>query len=158
MRFAIRALTHPDVDDILGWRYPPPYERYDMTADMADEADLRASVTGAGNWFAVEDADAGDLVAFLDLRPGDEEIEFGLGLRPELTGRGLGASVVEAAMTFAAATWGAPSRFALDVFPWNERAIRAYAKAGFVRGEVYIKRFEDGAEREFLRMTRPWVG
>ncbi|MGZ8595608.1 MAG: hypothetical protein ACXWYJ_08105 [Actinomycetota bacterium] len=27
--------------------------------------------------------------------------------------------------------------------------------AGFVRGEVYVRRFADGIEKEFLRMTRP---
>jgi len=42
----------------------------------------------------------------------------------------------------------------LDVFPWNERAIKAYEHAGFERGEVYVRRFDGGIERRFLRMSR----
>jgi RimJ/RimL family protein N-acetyltransferase len=41
------------------------------------------------------------------------------------------------------------------VLPWNERAIRAYEHVGFVRGDRYVRRFEDGAAREFVRMERP---
>jgi [ribosomal protein S18]-alanine N-acetyltransferase len=81
-------------------------------------------------------------------------VEVGLGLRPDQTGRGLGPAYIESGLAFARDRW-APARFALDVYPWNERAIRAYEHVGFVRGERYVRRFDDGAEREFLRMTRP---
>jgi len=57
-------------------------------------------------------------------------------------------------LDFARAQWS-PSGFTLDVFEWNARAIRAYERAGFVRGDVHLRRFPDGNEKEFLRMTRP---
>jgi RimJ/RimL family protein N-acetyltransferase len=41
----------------------------------------------------------------------------------------------------------------LDVLPWNERAAVVYERCGFVRGAVYLRRFESGVERGFLRMT-----
>jgi len=71
----------------------------------------------------------------------------------QLTGLGLGAAFVEAAMMFARDRW-APRSFGLDVFPWNERAIRSYERAGFSRGEVYVRRFDGGNEVTFLRMGR----
>jgi ribosomal-protein-alanine N-acetyltransferase len=80
-------------------------------------------------------------------------VEIGLGLRPDLTGRGLGPAYIESGLAFARDRW-APARFALDVYPWNERAIRAYERVSFTRGDRYVRRFDDGDEREFLRMTR----
>ena len=34
------------------------------------------------------------------------------------------------------------------------RAIRSYEKAGFARGDVYVRTFDDGNEVTFLRMSR----
>ena len=83
----------------------------------------------------------------------DGEVELGLGMRPDRTGLGLGAAFVEAAMAFARDRW-VPRSFGLDVFPWNERAIRSYERAGCSRGEVYVRRFDGGNEVTFLRMGR----
>jgi hypothetical protein len=43
---------------------------------------------------------------------------------------------------------------ALDVFPWNERAISANERVGFVRGAEDELTFEDRTSRIFVRMTR----
>jgi [ribosomal protein S18]-alanine N-acetyltransferase len=157
MRFAIRPLTDADVDVVATWRYPPPYDVYDVGTEPEELASMRAGAAGAGQYFAVDDAETQELAGFLDLKPSEGEVELGFGMRPDLTGRGLGVSFVEAVMAFSRERWQ-PTIFTLDVFPWNERAIRAYEKAGFVREEVYVRRFEGGVERTFLRMSRPSVG
>ncbi len=154
MRVSIRPLTVDDVEAMRTWRYDPPYERYDLDADPSDvDLMLAAAATGEG-WFVANDTDTHELVGFFEFVPLDDELEVGLGLRPDLTGRGLGAAYLEQGLAFARERW-APARFVLDVFEWNERAIRAYERAGFVRGEVYLRRFPDGIEKEFLRMSRP---
>ena len=33
MEFTIRAFTGADADDIASWRYPVPYDVYDLTED-----------------------------------------------------------------------------------------------------------------------------
>ena len=114
---------------------------------------LAAAVSGEG-WFAATDRETGSLAGFFEFVVLGDEIEVGLGLRPDLTGRGLGPGYLEAGLVFARARW-APARFTLDVYPWNERAIRAYEHAGFVRGETYVRRSDDGTEKQFLRMARP---
>ena len=81
-------------------------------------------------------------------------VAIGPGLRPDLTGRGLGPIYTEAARAFARQRWR-PSMSGLDVGPWTERAIRAYERAGFERGDIYVRRFPDGNEVTFLRMARP---
>jgi ribosomal-protein-alanine N-acetyltransferase len=155
MRFSIRPFTGADADAVASWRYPPPYDAYDTSEDPSFEAGLRDPARWGAFEFAVDDPETGELVGFLELTAikGQGCVEIGLGLRPDLTGRGLGPAYIEAAMTFALERW-TPSTFALDVFPWNERAIRAYERAGFERGEVYVRTFPDGNEVTFLRMSR----
>ncbi len=161
MRFAIRSFTQADADQVAGWHYPPPYHVYDVTEDPPMESEMRDESLWGASWFAVDDAASGALAGFLELVASESEsgsgprmaVEVGLGLRPDLTGRRIGAGFVHAALDFSRERWS-PLSFALDVFPWNERAIRCYERAGFERGEVYDRRFDDGNEVTFLRMTR----
>ena len=161
MRFAIRSFTQADADEIAGWRYPPPYNVYDLSEDPSMQSEMLDESRWGASWFAVDDAASDALAGFLELVASESEsgpgtqvaVEVGLGLRPDLTGRGIGAGFVHAALDFSCERWS-PISFALDVFPWNERAIRCYERAGFERGEVYDRRFDDGNEVTFLRMTR----
>jgi len=153
MGWHIRDLTVADTNVVAIWRYEPPYDVYDLSADPAQRAEMMDAASLAGAWFAVDD-DEGALAGFLEMSETDGEVEIGLGMRPDLTGRGLGVSFIGAAMAFARDRWH-PATFGLDVFPWNARAIRAYERAGFTRGVPYVRRFDDGNERRFLRMARP---
>ena len=156
MRFSVRAFTGQDADAVAGWRYPAPYDVYDASEDPSFEEGMRDPERWGELEFAVDDAESGELAGFLELTASADHgsVEIGLGLRPDLTGRGLGPSYIEAAMAFARQRWR-PSMFVLDVVPWNERAIRAYERAGFERGDIYVRRFPDGNEVTFLRMARP---
>jgi ribosomal-protein-alanine N-acetyltransferase len=153
MEVRIRPLTTADVRAIETWRYPWPYDRYDLATDPGEVDIMLAAADSGEGWFAADDAETGELVGFLEFVVLADEVEIGLGLRPDLTGRGLGAAYIESGLAFARGRW-APVRFALDVYPWNERAIRAYEHAGFTRGDRYVRHSDDGNEREFLRMRR----
>ena len=162
MRFTIRAFTEADADAVASWRYSAPYDVYDASHDPSIGEEMRDPSRWGASWFAADDAESGELAGFLELVASESEtaagtkveVEVGLGVRPDLTGRGIGLEFVLAALEFSHERWS-PRAFALDVFPWNERAIRCYERAGFERGEVYDRRFEDGNEVTFLRMMRP---
>jgi ribosomal-protein-alanine N-acetyltransferase len=154
VRFVVRDFGKVDALAIAAWRYPPPYDVYDEANDPDDLERLMDETNWPGVFFAVDDADAEVLAGFVELHRDGDEVEVGVGMRPDLTGRRLGPSFVETALAFARDRWS-PASFALDVFPWNERAIRAYEHAGFLRGEVYVRTYPNGVERTFLRMTRP---
>jgi RimJ/RimL family protein N-acetyltransferase len=81
-------------------------------------------------------------------------VEVGLGLRPELTGRGRGESFLRAQLSYAARHWR-PATFRLFVTVWNERAIKLYERMGFREVGRETRRFELVGEHEFLRMERP---
>ena len=156
-----------DADAVAAWRYQPPYNFYDTAADPSSLVEVLDARRWGHIFFSVfsllplsspssSPSESGDeeLAGFLELtaRPG-EVIEIGLGLRPDLTGHGLGLSFVEACLDFARQR-SRPQAFALDVATFNQRARAVYEKAGFVPGDTFWRHLS-GRRWEFLRMSRP---
>ena len=80
----------------------------------------------------------------------DGALDFGLGLRPDLTGRGLGSEFVAAGLAFMQSRF--PSQaIQLRVAAFNQRAIKVYQRAGFVEVERFLNR-TNGGEYDFIRM------
>ena len=125
-----------------------------MVAEIAlRELVSHGSLVRGDAYFGVADA-AGGLIGYFSFKPKDEgSLEIGLGLRPDLTGRGLGASFLAAGLEFARARFE-PTRFVLSVATFNERAITVYERAGFVSERVYMHR-TNGGQWEFVEMSRP---
>jgi RimJ/RimL family protein N-acetyltransferase len=127
--FSLRPLAAEDGMTVAGWRYPGPWAVYDAVAvPRADE----------GFW-AVVDA-TGELVGFACFGaaarvPGLPELagtlDVGLGLRPDLTGRGHGAALGRAVVAHAR-TIAPDERLRCAVQAWNERSLRVARASGFV--------------------------
>lgn len=149
-RFVIRAMTEADAQAIAGWRYPGIYAFYDAAADPTDLAELLDPAGWGTRYFAVDDGD--ELVGHLVFKLSDDVAEIGLGLRPDLTGRGLGLPFLDAALRHAEQALGARS-FTLAVAAFNERAITVYERAGFRAIDRYLHA-TNGALHDFVRMTR----
>jgi len=78
----------------------------------------------------------------------------GIGLRPDLCGRGLGERFLDAQLAYARERWR-PHTFRLYVTAWNTRAIRLYERLGFREvGERHTRSFEKFGDHEFVRMER----
>ena len=153
MDLHFEQLSQEEAEAISEWRYPEPYSFYNWTADVDDLRELLdPSLRGEAYW-AVKD-EAGELVGHFSFKPKDEQtVEIGLGLRPDLTGRGLGGSFLAAGLEFAGTRF-ALARFVLSVATFNTRAIKVYERAGFVPVRVYMHTTA-GREWEFLEMSRP---
>ena len=159
--YLFRPMNEEDAREIAGWRYEAPYDFYEMTNDPDDLAGLLDSERRQ-DYYAILSEDGEDLVGFFCFGveaqvPGgdyadDGAVDVGLGLRPDLTGRGLGLESFLAGLEFARRRL-APESFRLSVATFNERAIRVYERAGFWRAGVF-KRQSNGEERPFLLMTR----
>jgi ribosomal-protein-alanine N-acetyltransferase len=148
--FRFRPMTDSDAEEIAGWRYPEPYSFYDAAADASDLAELLVAALRGREYLSVDDG-SGELVGFFQFkarRPG--AVEVGLGLRPDLTGRGLGSEFVEAGLQEARARFG-PARLVLAVATFNRRAISVYERAGFVPVRTYMHS-TNGGQWEFLEM------
>jgi [ribosomal protein S18]-alanine N-acetyltransferase len=144
-------MSQEDAITIATWRYPPPYDFYDADADRDDLAELLDPRRRDG-WYFSAWADGG-LIGHAQVSVADASANIGLGLRPDLTGRGLGSSFLEAVMAFARAGHD-PARFTLSVAAFNQRAVRVYERAGFTVSRRY-RHFSAGRTWDFLEMTRP---
>lgn len=132
-------MTEVEAREVLGWRYPPPYDVLNPSPGRLEE-DAAAMADLAWLYFAARDP-AGRLVGFCCLGPEarvpgypypeDGRADIGLGLRPELTGHGLGGSLLLAAMGLAAGLRLAPAGFRATVWAANARSRRLFERAGF---------------------------
>ena len=151
-QYRFEPMSQRQARAVAAWQYDPPYDFYDAVADPEDLAELLDPVQREGRDFVVR-SDPDGLVGFFMFKHEGGTVEVGLGLRPDLTGRGLGLSFLLAGLEFARERY-APAQFRLAVAAFNQRAIRVYERAGFRQGESYMHR-TNGGEHLFLRMERP---
>jgi RimJ/RimL family protein N-acetyltransferase len=124
------------------WRYPPPYEFYDRDAEP---------VLNPERYFEARD-ERGDLIGFYYFEAKPPDLDYGLGLRPDLTGRGLGFDFFLAGLAFARERYR-PRRVLLHVADFNDRARRLYERAGFRVISSHVRTFERFGEVRFLTMA-----
>jgi [ribosomal protein S18]-alanine N-acetyltransferase len=149
----IAPLTREHAEDISLWRYAAPYDAYDMVG--TDPAELIRPEAG---YHAVLAADR--LIAFRSFGPDgqvpgwdydDSALDTGGGLRPELTGHGLGRTVVTAGLAYGRARF-APPAFRVTVASFNARALRTVESLGF-KQVASFKANRDA--RDFVVLVRP---
>jgi ribosomal-protein-alanine N-acetyltransferase len=146
----IAAMTARYAADILSWRYPSPYDYYDVT-----DGDLDYYLDPANRFFAV--LSGGEFIGFRSFGPDgqvpggtydDSALDTGGGLRPELIGRGLGRAVVAAGLGFGRERF-APGAFRVTVASFNTRALRVVTSLGFRPVESFAAAM-DGRTFEIL--------
>jgi RimJ/RimL family protein N-acetyltransferase len=147
-----RPVTTEDAREFASWHYEEPYSMYDAAPEDADRY-----LDPAYDYVAVVDGSDG-LVGYCCFGPdacvpggsyGDEAIDIGAGMRPSLTGRGLGSELLAAALAEACRrSPGRPQRVTIAAF--NERAQRLVWRAGFAE----VERFRSESGREFVVLVR----
>ncbi len=161
MQFTFMLMEEADAREVRTWHYAEPYAIYSMGADAED--DPSELLDRRSPYYAVCD-ETGVLVGYFcygtsaqvwqyetpGLYSEDATIDIGLGMRPDLTGKGLGLAWVKAGLDFARENFQ-PRTFRLVVLTFNERAIRVYERAGFARVRVFTHKNIYG-ERDFLEM------
>jgi ribosomal-protein-alanine N-acetyltransferase len=148
----VEAWSDEHAREVISWHYEPPYDFYDAASDPGDAAEM-VDPAFAEHYRAVLDDD-GRVAGFWYFRPHDDEVEVGLGLRPDLTGSGRGAAFSRAAVEYAREQWS-PQRLRLFVAAWNARAIRVYEGLGFTEVRRESRTFELVGVHEFVEMERP---
>ena len=142
MKLLVEQMSTEEFADLASWRYEPPYDFYDGDVDP---------VLNPERFFAVRD-ESGALVGHYYFEQKDDVLEYGIGLRPELTGQGLGLDVFLAGLDFARERF-APRTITLAVAAFNARAIRVYERAGFRETGRHMRAFERFGEVEFVDMV-----
>jgi ribosomal-protein-alanine N-acetyltransferase len=155
VQFTFKPMTEEDAHQIAGWHYLTPYDFYDLDQDPEDLAELLDPQSWQAPKYTVFN-EGNELVGFFSFRQDaqdDQMVEIGLGLRPDLTGKGFGFAFLTAGLTFGQEQFPA-GKWSLRVATFNQRAIRVYERAGFIPLTTFLHH-TNGGEYEFLRMIRP---
>lgn len=126
----IKKVTGDEALDISRWQYQHPYSFYD-----SDDSSEGIDELMDGTYYSARD-EHNDLIGFYcfgrgaqvpggrkaGLYSGDNILDFGLGMKPELTGKGRGLSFLQAGLTFARNEFQ-PKMLRLSVATFNKRAI-----------------------------------
>jgi [ribosomal protein S18]-alanine N-acetyltransferase len=151
-KLVFTPMSQEEGEQVADWRYEPPYDFYDARADESELVLLLDPARRENRTFSAHD-ESGELVGFFTYARAGDAIVVGLGLRPDLTGQGLGTSFVEQGLEFGRERY-APQRFRLNVAEFNERAVRVYERVGFARTRSFSQR-TNGGSYTFLEMERP---
>ena len=149
MSFSFRELTRDDAQTIAEWRYDGPYSLYDVD-------DPERLLSAKYEYYAAF-GDDDELVGYCcfgeDARvPGLEEeagvLDVGVGLRPDLTGIGLGGPFLREVCRFGGEL-REPVRFRVAIADFNRRAQLVASALGFEREGLH-----QTEERKFVLMGR----
>jgi aminoglycoside 6'-N-acetyltransferase len=163
MRYGFRPMTSEDFPMARRWLETPEVRRWWgdpdgevslMEADLDDPRIRMWIVSHENRPFAyIQDYDPHGWAMhhFSDLPPGSRGIDQFIG-EPDMIGRGHGSAFIRAHVDRLIAR-GAPA-VGTDPDPDNARAIRAYDKAGFVRGGV--RHTEWGVSLLMTRLAPRW--
>lgn len=153
--FTFSPMTEEHARTISTWRYGGPYAVYDLSRDS-----IQSLLHPRYDYYAVTD-ESGQVVGYCCFgadaqvpggRYGDQKaLDVGLGLRPDLTGKGLGSQFLTTILDFAQERYH-PAQFRLTVATFNRRAIRVYEQAGCQRSHLFSIAGTDG-QRDYVQMT-----
>ncbi len=153
MRIAFAPITEPEARTVLCWRYPDMAVFPEPDADELED-DVAALLRPDYHYYAAHD-ETGRLVGFCcfgeDAQvPGGDyalpALDVGLGLHPDLTGRGLSHSFLEKILALGIELFE-PEFFRATVAAVNARSLSLFEGSGFyfmqtfVSGEVRNHRF-----------------
>lgn len=135
----IRQGTTADFQQIVRWQYPPPYETYTIP-----ESDWEESIAYfhelADNFVVIFDDDD-TLLGFCSfgadgqVAGGDysaDALDIGMGMRPDLTGKGQGKRYLAAVLDYAQNAFQ-PAALRATIAAFNERAQNMVKRAGFTQ-------------------------
>ncbi len=159
----ISPLAEEHVAQILGWRYEPPYDIYNMGEKPPDSDELTEAIEyflqSEYHFQAILRQPTAELVGFCSfgsdgqVAGGDYSetaVDIGMGLHPTLTGRGLGEMFVGAAVDFAQKRF-VPPRLRVTIAEFNRRAQIVWQRHEFVPVQEFCA---DVGKRPFIIYVR----
>ncbi|MEA1010408.1 MULTISPECIES: GNAT family N-acetyltransferase [Bacillus cereus group] len=157
----IHKLTEEEAMEINTWTYEEPYNLYSFSGEKEVIEELLD-----GTYYGCCD-DKGEFIGYFcfgenaqvpggrdaNLYTGENVVDIGLGMKPALTGKGMGKTFFQAGIVFAAKEFKS-KHFRLSVATFNIRAITLYKNIGFQKGPIFLSR---GREFMLMEYERPSV-
>lgn len=148
MQFNLYPMPIEDARQIVQWQYESPYDVYTIISDDMEEEVQYYTDPANGYYSLVQGA---ELIGFAcygnegQVPGGDysaDILDVGIGIRPDLTGQGMGNYYAEAVFKFARIELKATA-LRTTIAEFNKRSQRVVEKAGFQRMEVFAKKDSD---------------
>ncbi|WJH35833.1 GNAT family N-acetyltransferase [Paenibacillus sp. CC-CFT747] len=136
--FRLVPMEEEHAREICTWRYDPPYDLYNWKnwEEMQENGEEFADPFIRKEQYRAVLDEHGQLAGFAQFFPMVGVTRLGLGMKPQLCGSGSGTAFVRA-IAREAVRLNPGHEIDLEVLVWNERAQRAYEKAGFRRTDAY---------------------
>lgn len=150
MEFQFLNMNKKFAEEICyNWKYEGIFSFYNMTEDKEDLQGFLDSK----NWNRYSAVlQENSLVGFFMFQIIDDAVFIGLGLKPDLTGKGYGKDFVLSGIDYLKnSPYGANKKIKLCVAQFNKRAIFLYKNIGFVPYLKYIEK-TNGGEYPFIKM------
>lgn len=148
LTISLVPLSDPLAQAILTWRYPAPYDLYNMK-----RRDLKALLDPRHRYHALITPDEALIgfccFGFQATVPGGrylqnepEMIDLGIGLHPQMLGRRLSRSVLPDILAYAQSAYEAQG-LRVTIAAFNERSRRAFGRQGFVETFAFFSHRHD---------------
>lgn len=150
MNYTFERMTQLQAEEIAKhWLYEGVYSFYDMDADPEDLAEFLDAGQRKDAYFTVHQGE--EMFGFYSFTQTSEDtIDIGLGMKPDLTGKGIGRDFLKAGLEFAESAY-CPDKITLSVAAFNKRAITLYQNSGFNEVERFAQA-TNGSTFEFVKM------
>ncbi len=148
-------MSHNYAYQIATWRYEVPYDFYGYT-DSDYESNIAYLTDERNEFFAV--VSEGSLIGFRSFGEDgrvhggnydDSYLDTGGGLRPDLTGNGIGEEIVRKGLEFGSALFDT-ERFRVTIAAFNKRALTICRRLGFHECKKFQRESDDA---EFVVLT-----
>jgi phosphoglycolate phosphatase len=154
VKVADRLPTEVEARTVASWRYPPPYDTYDVTGDDAWRTLLTREPDGEGYYPIVATGVVGYVCFGAEARVVGQTVEpgtcdVGMGIRPDLLSARIGSRALRQAMDLGRRLFQ-PTGFRAAVAAFNDRSLQLCRSAGFVA----VREFVGPEERPFVELVR----
>ena len=155
--FLFQVLNPQQALSILNWHYVSPYDYYNFDAGYFQE-NLCYLLDPKNAVFSILNND-GELEGFCSFgldaqvsggRYRDEALDIGMGIRPDLTGQGLGKYYALSTAQYGGRHFKA-KQLRVTIAAFNQRAQRVWKQIGFKQVEKFVK---TDREQKFVVMTQ----
>lgn len=140
----VRDMNENFAKEILNWKYESPYDFYNLNSDSTKEF-------LENKYYCVIDKSNEELIGFFCIGESAQVptgsqfgayseglVDIGIGMKPELTGRGNGSNFFSFILRQIQKNSHTPLR--LTVAKFNHRAIHLYEKFGFVKTVEFMNK------------------
>ncbi|URZ86630.1 GNAT family N-acetyltransferase [Floricoccus penangensis] len=132
------------------WKYEEPFSFYNMTEDPEDYKELISAQGRGKNYYQV--LLDNELIGYFCLFKSGDGLEIGLGLKPNLTGKGIGDQFFQIILDYINQNFKV-KQINLAVAEFNKRAHKLYLNHGFKDIELYDQA-TNGDVYPFIKMSK----